>query len=195
MAGGSQSVVARARWETTSNQVQVAVPWLLLARPPPSSKEGTVNLVPLCEKKIVGKHISGTIANLNRLKIAAKLDKAVAMRKDDEVKQMVIALVAIGRNSSGTEEHASTGLHLRSGSFLQQKLDKLLDSRGMLFKLLNGVFRAKTFYIKVVLKYQINPFFKFVIIKTQLIIYYYHLVLRETLNIHLHLQKIQTPSK
>uniref|UniRef100_A0A0E0IP34 Uncharacterized protein n=1 Tax=Oryza nivara TaxID=4536 RepID=A0A0E0IP34_ORYNI len=97
MAGGSQSVVARARWEATSNQVQ-------------SSKEGTVNLVPLCEKKIVGKHISGTIANLNRLKIAAKLDKAVAMRKDDEVKQMVIALVAIGRNSSGTEEHASTGL-------------------------------------------------------------------------------------
>lgn len=44
------------------------------------------------------------------MKIAAKLDKAVAMRKDDEVKQMVIALVGIGRNSSGTEEHASTGL-------------------------------------------------------------------------------------
>ena len=47
--------------------------------------------------------------------------------------------------------------------------------------------------MKVVLKYQINPFFKFVIIKTQLITCYYHLVLHETLNLHLHLQKIQTP--
>ncbi len=36
----------------------------------------------------------------------------------------------------------------------------------MFFKLLNGIFRAKTFYMKVVLKYQINLFFKFVIIKT-----------------------------
>jgi hypothetical protein len=57
-------------------------------------------------------------------------------------------------------------------SFLQQKLDKLLDTRDTLFKLLNGTFRVKTFYMKVVLKYQINPFFKFVIIKTQLITRY-----------------------
>mgnify|MGYP003702665719 CR=1 FL=1 len=35
-----------------------------------------------------------------------------------------------------------------------------------LFKLLNGVFYPKTFYIKVALKHHINPFFKFVIIKT-----------------------------
>lgn len=34
------------------------------------------------------------------------------------------------------------------------------------FKLLNDVSRAKTFYIKVTLKYQINIFIKFVIIKT-----------------------------
>ena len=39
-------------------------------------------------------------------------------------------------------------------------------------------------------KYQINPFFKFVIIKTQLITRYYNLVLRETLNFHLHLYLI-----
>ena len=57
----------------------------------------------------------------------------------------------------------------------------------MLFKLLNGAFRAKTFYIKVVLKYHINIFFKFVIIKTQLITRYYNLILRETLNFYLHL--------
>ncbi len=57
-----------------------------------------------------------------------------------------------------------------------------------LFKLLNGVFRAKTFYIKVVLKYHINLFFKFIIIKNQLIICYYYLVLRETLNFYLHPQ-------
>ncbi len=36
----------------------------------------------------------------------------------------------------------------------------------MLLKLINGVFREKTFYIKVTLKYHINLFFKFVIIKT-----------------------------
>jgi hypothetical protein len=60
-------------------------------------------------------------------------------------------------------------------SFLQQKLDKLLDIRGTLFKLLNGVFRTKTLYMLVVLTYQINLFFKFVIIKTQLITHYYHL--------------------
>jgi hypothetical protein len=70
-----------------------------------------------------------------------------------------------------------------------------LDTRGTLFKLLNGAFRAKTFYMKVALKYQINQFFMFVIIKTQLIARYYHLVLCETLNLylHLHLQEIQTP--
>ena len=64
----------------------------------------------------------------------------------------------------------------------------------MLFKLLNGAFRAKTFYMKVALKYQINLFFKFVIIKTQLVTRYYHIVLRETFNLYLylHLQKIQT---
>jgi hypothetical protein len=65
----------------------------------------------------------------------------------------------------------------------------------MLFKLLNGAFRTKTFYMKVALKYQINPFFKFVIIKAQLVTRYHHLVLCETLNLylHLHLQEIQTP--
>ena len=57
-----------------------------------------------------------------------------------------------------------------SHSFPLQKVDKILDICGTLFNLLNGVFRAKTFYIKVALKYQINLFFKFVIIKTQLII-------------------------
>ena len=66
-----------------------------------------------------------------------------------------------------------------------------MDTHGTLFKLLNSVFRAKTFYMKVVLKYQINTFFKFIIIKTQLITRYYHIVLREILN--LHLQEIQTP--
>jgi hypothetical protein len=74
-------------------------------------------------------------------------------------------------------------------------LDEDLDFRGTLLKPLNGAFRAKTFYMEVVLKYQINPFFKFVIIKTHLITRYYHIVLRETLNLylHLHLQEIQTP--
>jgi hypothetical protein len=62
-----------------------------------------------------------------------------------------------------------------------------LDTRGTLFKLLNGMFRAKIFYMKVALKYHINPFFKFVVIKTQLITCYYHLVLREKLNVYLHL--------
>ncbi len=61
----------------------------------------------------------------------------------------------------------------------------------MLFKLLNGAFCAKTLYMKVVLKYQINLFFKCVIIKTQLITRYY-LVLRKTFNFYLHLQEIQT---
>ncbi len=51
-----------------------------------------------------------------------------------------------------------------------KKWDENLDTRGTLFKLLNGVFRAKTFNIKVTLKYHINLFFKFVIIKIQLII-------------------------
>ena len=44
----------------------------------------------------------------------------------------------------------------------------------MFFKLLNSVFCAKTFFIKVALKYQINLFFKFIRIKTQLITRYYH---------------------
>ena len=51
-------------------------------------------------------------------------------------------------------------------------LDKLLDTRGTLFKLLNGTFRAKTFYMKVILKYQNNLFFKFVIVETQLVTRY-----------------------
>jgi hypothetical protein len=42
--------------------------------------------------------------------------------------------------------------------------------RGMFFKLLNNAHHVKTFNIRVALKYQINLFFKFVIIKTQLII-------------------------
>ena len=66
-------------------------------------------------------------------------------------------------------------------SFLQREVDKDKDCCVTLFKLLNGVFRAKTFYMKVALKHQINPFFKFVIIKTQSIIYYYHIVLRKNL--------------
>ena len=45
--------------------------------------------------------------------------------------------------------------------------------------------------MKVVLKYQINPFLKFIIIKTKLITRYYHLILRKTLNFYLHLQEIQ----
>ena len=78
-------------------------------------------------------------------------------------------------------------------SFLQQKLDKLLDTHSTLFKLLNSAFRAKTFYVKVVLKYTINRFFKFIIIKTQLITRYYHLVLRKIFN--LYIQEIQTPPR
>ena len=48
---------------------------------------------------------------------------------------------------------------IKTCSFLQQELDKDKDFRGMLFKLLNCVFHAKTFYMKVSLKYQSNPFF------------------------------------
>ncbi len=77
------------------------------------------------------------------------------------------------------------GGQLRSCSFLQQDGDEILVIRGTLIKLLNGVFRAKTLYMKVALKYQSNLFFKFVIIKTQVITRYYHLVLRETLNLYL----------
>ena len=66
-----------------------------------------------------------------------------------------------------------------------------MDTHGMLFKLLNDAFREKIFYMKIVLKYHINLFFKFVITKTQLITRYYYLVLRETLNFHLH--SMQTP--
>ena len=44
--------------------------------------------------------------------------------------------------------------------------DENLDFHGTLFKLLNGAFRAKIFNMKVALKYHINLFFKFVIIKT-----------------------------
>jgi hypothetical protein len=58
-------------------------------------------------------------------------------------------------------------LTLRPRSFLQQKLDENLDIYDTLFKLLNGTFRAKTFYMEVTLKYHINIFFKFVIIKYQ----------------------------
>ena len=78
-------------------------------------------------------------------------------------------------------------------SFLLEELNKILYTRDIFFKLLNGVFRVKIFYIKVALRYHINPFFKYVIIKTQLITRYYHLVLGKTLNLHLHLQEIQTP--
>ena len=38
----------------------------------------------------------------------------------------------------------------------RKEVDKVLDFRGTLFKLLNSVFRAKTFYIKVVLKWSIR---------------------------------------
>jgi hypothetical protein len=40
-------------------------------------------------------------------------------------------------------------------------LDEILDYRGTLFKLLNGAFCEKNFYMKVALKYHINSFFKF----------------------------------
>lgn len=39
------------------------------------------------------------------------------------------------------------------------------DSINMLLKMLNGIFCIKVFYIEVTLKYQINPVFKFIIIK------------------------------
>jgi hypothetical protein len=85
---------------------------------------------------------------------------------------------------------------IRLGSFLRQELNEILDTRGTLFKLLNDVFRAKIFYMKIALKYQINSFFKFVIIKTQIITCYYHLVLSFCVK-HLIfiLIEIQTPLK
>ena len=43
--------------------------------------------------------------------------------------------------------------------------DEISYIRVTLFKLLNGIFRVKTFYMKVTLKYKINLFFKFIIIK------------------------------
>ena len=49
-------------------------------------------------------------------------------------------------------------------------LDEIFHLHGTLLKLLNDVFRVRTFYIEVALKYHINLFFKFRIIKTQLII-------------------------
>ena len=52
----------------------------------------------------------------------------------------------------------------------------------MFFKLLNGVFRVETFYMKVAIKYRINLFFKFVIIR-----HCYYIVLCETFNFYLHL--------
>ena len=55
---------------------------------------------------------------------------------------------------------------MRPCSFLQQNLlDKFLNICDTFFKLLNDVFCMKTCYMKVVLKYLINSFFKFVIIK------------------------------
>jgi hypothetical protein len=86
-------------------------------------------------------------------------------------------------------------MKFRSRLFILKRVDEILDTRGTLFKRLNDVFRAKTFYMKIDLKYQINLFFKLVIIKTQLIKRYYHLGFRETLNLYLrlHLQEIQTP--
>jgi hypothetical protein len=56
-----------------------------------------------------------------------------------------------------------------SRSFLQE-LDEDKNFCDTFFKLLNGTFRTKTFYMKVALKYHINIFLKFVIIKTQSII-------------------------
>ena len=44
------------------------------------------------------------------------------------------------------------GTH-RLRSFLQQELNEILDTRSTLFKMLNGVFRVETFYMKVALKY------------------------------------------
>ena len=48
--------------------------------------------------------------------------------------------------------------------FSPTKIRLTFDTHSTLFKLLNGVFRTKTFNMKVVLKYQINLFFKVVII-------------------------------
>jgi hypothetical protein len=53
-------------------------------------------------------------------------------------------------------------------SIMLQGVDENVDIRGMLFKLLNNMFCVKTSNVKVALKYQINLFFKFVIIITQL---------------------------
>jgi hypothetical protein len=55
------------------------------------------------------------------------------------------------------------------------------------------MFRAKTFYMKVTLKYHISSFCMFLVIKTQLIARYYYLILCEAFN--LYLQEIQTPPK
>ena len=61
------------------------------------------------------------------------------------------------RDQLGFIDH-SVVVRVRSVRFFCKKWMKIWDTHGMLFKLLNGVFRAKPFYIKVVLKYQINPF-------------------------------------
>ncbi len=65
---------------------------------------------------------------------------------------------------SGTREALGS---LLSGPvcFSKNELDEDEDFRRMFFKRLNDAFRTKTFYMKVVLKYHSNPFFKFVIIK------------------------------
>lgn len=59
---------------------------------------------------------------------------------------------------------------LSNRSFLKKRLDENVDIYSTILNcLLNGIFCMKTFYREVTLKYQIYIYFKFVMIKTQLI--------------------------
>jgi hypothetical protein len=58
---------------------------------------------------------------------------------------------------------------VRHRSFRGDRGDWLSFFARTLFKLLNGAFFTKNFYGKVVLKNHINPFLKFKIVNTQLI--------------------------
>lgn len=49
-----------------------------------------------------------------------------------------------------------SSVHHPSSFFSNSDIDSILIFVNMLFKLLNGVFRTKDFYIEVDLKYQIN---------------------------------------
>lgn len=60
-------------------------------------------------------------------------------------------------------------MRVRHRSFRGDRGDWLSFSARTLFKLLNDAFFAKNFYMKVALKNHINPFLKFKIVNTQLI--------------------------